>query len=308
MSTILFATDLSAADRDSFHLACTFAKAWNAKLLIVHADNSPGKGGPATVPPRLDPNHKLYELFPKDVDIDYDYVLQSGDPAKLIHEVEQARGVDLIVLGTHGRKGMERLFAGSVAEGIIRTAKCPVLTLGKHIDSHLSEKRPGPPRILVPTDFSPQSHAALAFASSIGQLLKASITILHVDESAVTSTARSTQENPKKTDPRNNLLEQLKRVQPTETGIDFGHAMLAGQASKLISEYANKRRYDYVVVGTHGRRGIGRALLGSVAEDVVRNAKCPVFCVKLNNRRPPKFNLEKARRLASPRKSPRPPR
>jgi nucleotide-binding universal stress UspA family protein len=299
MPTIVFATDLSAADRDSLQLACIFAKAWKAKLLILHADNSQKTSPQADLPPRLDPKHKLHELFPSDVDIDYDYVLQSGEPAKLIRDVEQARDVDLIVLGTHGRKGMERLFAGSVAEGIIRSAKCPVLTVRHHKRSRLFEYHAGSPRILVPTDFSPQSHAALAFASSIRPILKANITVLHVDESPVMSTARSPKENSKTMEQHANLLEQLKRVQSTDPGIGFDHVILRGRASELISQYANKQRFDFVVVGTHGRRGIRRALLGSVAEDVVRNADCPVICVKLNNKQTPKLGTKKRRRASS---------
>lgn len=296
MSTVLFATDLSSADRNSFRLACTFAKMWNAKLLIVHAGSAPDEDVGSDVPPRLNPSHKLYEFVPKEMDIDYEYILQSGDPAKLIHEVEQAKDVDLIVLGTHGRKGIERFFAGSVAEKIIRTAQCPVLTLGHHKAARLTEHQLSPMKILVPTDFSPQSHAALAFASLIGQTLKATLTILHVDESGVSSTNESAKAISKK---YNELLEQLKRVRPAEPEVEFGHVILNGIAAKLISAYANIRQYDYVVIGTHGRRGIGRALLGSVAEDVVRNANCPVICVKLNDKRPPIFPKQKAKRVFS---------
>ncbi len=281
MPQILYAADFSLHDEDTFREACKFAEAWKAKLLITHVDDTPLLALREELPKKVDPNQKLYDIFPEDLAIDYEYIPRAGDPAKVILDIERERDVDLIVLGTHGRKGIKRVFAGSVAEEVIRSAKCPVLTL-LQTDPRLKFRMPPvKAKILVPTDYSVHSYAALDFASSLARVLSAGITILTVDDSTSKQTAEQDSED---VEHQAKLWEHLQKFKPTEPHVDFGHKLLSGPAAKQIIDYAKQENYDYVVLGTHGRTGVGRVLLGSVAEQVVRNVDCPVITVKPSNK------------------------
>jgi universal stress protein A len=137
MKTILYATDFSAGARPAFDVACTLAGDKDSSLVILHVERSPlaTLGGTTAVPPL--PNEydleklweKLKDIQPARAGIAVEHRLEYGDPAKMILEVAQEIGADLIVMGTHGRTGLRRLLMGSVAERIVRTASCPVLTV-----------------------------------------------------------------------------------------------------------------------------------------------------------------------------------
>ena len=76
------------------------------------------------------------------------------------------------------------------------------------------------------------------------------------------------------------LMRRLSRVVPTDPKVPHEHRLLAGDAAKTIVALADAEKVDAIVIGTHGRRGLTRLLMGSVAEAVVRQAHCPVLAVK----------------------------
>ncbi|MCE9607899.1 MAG: universal stress protein [Planctomycetia bacterium] len=133
--------------------------------------------------------------------------------------------------------------------------------------------------ILVPIDFTPTSGAALEAAttlalSSVGKLL-----IFHVCERqglaenltyGLVYPDLSTVE----------LTKKLAAVVPSDKSVPYEHRLLSGSPAGRILDIAESEHVDLIVLGTHGRRGIDRVLMGSVAEAVVRRAKCPVLAVK----------------------------
>jgi nucleotide-binding universal stress UspA family protein len=302
MRTILFAADLSPASRTSFQLACGMASALKSKLLIVHAIE--------TSQDPLDPlsisylHADLEKFVPENIDLEYEHLIRPGDPATVIGNAAKSCQADLVVLGTHGRKGMERLIVGSVAEKVIRTAPCPVLTLREHTPGRLPAFKKRVRRILVPTDFSAQSYSAISFASSIAVPLHASVTILNVLETDDSPQRTPSQRKAAAGNETAMMLDQLKHVVPAHADFPIEHQVIRGNPSKCIAEFANEGGYDFVIVGTHGRSGIGRALIGSVAEQVVRNCDAPVICVKLTDIRSPTVTTGKTRK-SSP-SAPRP--
>ena len=203
----------------------------------------------------------------------------------------------MIVLGTHGRKGVKRLFAGSVAESVIRSASCPVMTLRQSQPSaethNLHRGSKNKPKILVPTDFSLHSYVALDFASTIAAAIGGAITILHVDDSTDDSTEKVREGISEWSEHRKLLWDQLNKIEPRVNGIEFAHKLLNSPASTHITEFANEHHYDYIVLGTHGRSGVGRALMGSVTEHVVRNVDCPVITVKPSDKLNPDLHKSK---------------
>ncbi len=132
---ILFPTDLSAASEFCLEQATSLARARGATLLICHVEEPPlayGGGelyyGLPSVQD-LDVAAALEAIVPKHPAVPYEHRLLSGDPATEIVRLAADEGVELIILGTHGRTGLKRLLMGSVAEAVVRRATCPVLTI-----------------------------------------------------------------------------------------------------------------------------------------------------------------------------------
>ncbi len=190
--------------------------------------------------------------------------------------------MDLIVLGTHGRRGLNRVFAGSVAEKIVRKANCAVMTSREFEGERPSHEMK---RILVPVDFSVYGHAAMDFANQIALSSGAVMTIVYVDDSDTSATQQFPHGRLEWSDQQKDLWDQLRQYKPLSDKIEFTHKLFKGDPSQEICSYANEHHYDLIVLGTHGRTGLRRALVGSVAEQVVRHANCPVISVKPTNKR-----------------------
>ncbi len=269
--TILFATDFSGRDLAAFKSVCRLALGWEAKLLVLHVQDPHFSDLPKAK--QKDPKVEFTNFIPTDLAIEFDHFLKIGDPGKEILRFIQEHSVDMIALGTHGRTGRNRVFSGSVAEAVMRSANCPVMTLRQAACKEVRSSEKGTLKILVPIDFSVYGYAALDFATKLCLETKGSITILYVD-----------QENTSPSEEQKNW-GQLRKFMPTNDRVDCSHKLLTGDPAKTINEFANTKGFDYVIIGTHGRSGIGRALLGSVAEQVVRHANCPVLTVKPDNKR-----------------------
>jgi universal stress protein A len=132
---ILFATDFSPASDAALHYATALARDSGAVLLLLHVEESPAPitAGEMMLPQPTYPNPELRRMLdavePDDPSVRYEHVLVQGSAAEEIVSVANDRGVDLIVMGTHGRTGLRRVLMGSVAEAVMRHADCPVLTL-----------------------------------------------------------------------------------------------------------------------------------------------------------------------------------
>jgi len=135
--------------------------------------------------------------------------------------------------------------------------------------------------ILVPIDFTPASGAALEAAAALVRASGGRLLIVHavehqgLSENLVYSLIQphlSTTE----------LIEQLRTVVPSDKSVSYEHRLLRGAPIHGILDIAESEHVDLIVIGTHGRHGMDRVLLGSVAEAIVRRAKCPVLAVKSN--------------------------
>jgi nucleotide-binding universal stress UspA family protein len=131
--TILFPTDFSTASDAALEHAATLAKSTGATLLIVHVEEPPlAYGGGELYYGIPEPDSErilkmLEDVKPKDASVPFKHRLTMGDPAGEIVRIAGDEGVEMIVLGTHGRTGVTRMLMGSVAEAVVRRAPCPVL-------------------------------------------------------------------------------------------------------------------------------------------------------------------------------------
>jgi nucleotide-binding universal stress UspA family protein len=132
---ILVPTDFSSLGRTALETATALAKERGAKLLIAHVEEPPLAYGGGELyygieePDRNELQRMLTEVVPTDPAVGYEHRLMMGSPAGAIVHLAEKEGVDMIVMPTHGRTGVLRLLMGSVAEEVVRKAKCPVLTV-----------------------------------------------------------------------------------------------------------------------------------------------------------------------------------
>lgn len=127
--------------------------------------------------------------------------------------------------------------------------------------------------ILFPTDFSPAGDAALEAATALARDTGALLLIAHTEEP--TPAHYGIQE----TD-MDWLQKMFYKVKPTDLNVCYKHRLMTGDPAKAILRLAKDENVDIIVMGSHGRSGLSRMLMGSVAEAVVRNAECPVLTYK----------------------------
>jgi universal stress protein A len=159
IKSILFATDFSAQSETAFPLAVALARDYGARLLIAHVRPVPtvaySEGNIAMIEPeggREDVRAHLKEFDPKDPRIAVEYLIAEGDPAIELLDMARKSACDFIVMGTHGRTGIMRLLAGSVAEQVMRHAPCPVLTVRTPVPESAPAPKSEPAVVKTPED------------------------------------------------------------------------------------------------------------------------------------------------------------
>jgi nucleotide-binding universal stress UspA family protein len=140
-------------------------------------------------------------------------------------------------------------------------------------------------KIVFPTDFSTCSDAGLEQATALARDMQAKLLIVHVEEPPAIYGDGEMYYGAIEPD-NSALLKMLHAVVPTDPGVPYEHRLLTGDPAKEIVRFADEARCDLIVMGTHGRTGFTRLLMGSVAEAVVRHAKCAVLTFKQPRAKP----------------------
>jgi len=185
--SILFATDFSAVSDAALPFVLGLARRYDAKVIVAHVVPFTPVEGLATVPPAVDLDLEEQEVKQEFEMCDeagrfegvrHKFIVERGYPPAIVPDLIAMEDVDLVVLGTHGRKGLSKLFVGSVAERIFRKAKCPVLTVGPG-STAISGSGWKPARILLATDFSVGSLHALPYAVTLAEDNGADLILFH---------------------------------------------------------------------------------------------------------------------------------
>ena len=209
---------------------------------------------------------------------DVDTAAVYGRPTHQILRYADRNGIDQIVMGSHGRDGAARLLLGSVAETVLRRAECPVTVVRESDEGVVTD----PGEVLVPFDGSTGSRHALTHA--LTKYPEATVTVLYViyppsDVTAAASPPESTASIDnwagELDDHVQEILETARAVARDEGGT-IETATAEGKTEQQIIEYVENHDIDHVVMGSTGRDGLKRLLLGSVAETVVRRAPVSV--------------------------------
>jgi nucleotide-binding universal stress UspA family protein len=134
--------------------------------------------------------------------------------------------------------------------------------------------------ILYPTDFSERAEYAFQLACALARDYGARLLIAHVQMPPVVMYGEMGALPPEPLETDEVLKERLLKIRPADEHIAYEHFFMVGEAADEIFRLAAEKQVDIIVMGTHGRRGLGRLLMGSVAEQVVRKAACPVVTIK----------------------------
>jgi nucleotide-binding universal stress UspA family protein len=224
---------------------------------------------------------QLAELCKRfDSDISVSPRLLEGKPAPVLAIAADELEADLVMVGSHGRTGLKRFLIGSVAERTVRFSDRTVMVVkGRH------RAREGYRRILVPTDFSAGARHALD-VSFMFAAPDAHIELLHCWRTPVYAGALEDTNlgmaslGPELEREVSAQGEMLLDAYRGRGGVSMGFKQVEAKATHGIQDRLESEPFDLVVVGNHGRSGLGRWIIGSVAEVTVRHAPCSVVVVK----------------------------
>lgn len=207
--------------------------------------------------------------------VEYATDVVQGSPAETIVDYATRYEYDLIAMATRARSGLSRYLLGSVTEKVIRLSSVPVLTLSAEDERLVFPYE----RILVATDGSRQATNAVDHAFRLAGTLDATVhTLSVVDDTGIGPDVRAVLTEDVAERLATEALEDA--VDDAPPGVDVVTAIEHGQPAARILEYAEANDVHAVVLGTTGRRGVDRVLLGSVAEKTARAAPVPVFTVR----------------------------
>jgi nucleotide-binding universal stress UspA family protein len=300
---ILCPTDFSDFSRRALDHAVAIAKWYESTITLLHVCTTapvvvytPGGGGvPSAVLTPEDREVLLASMkrFAEDeagASVPVEFGIAEGYTATEIVVKANAMSADLVVLGTHGRSGFERLVLGSVAEKVLRKTVCPVLTVPRGMADVLPVSPVIFKRILCAVDFSDCSMHALDYAMSLAQEADAHLTVIHVLElppdvpqevhETVLAGPRSLREYVAlaEEDRRARLKDAIPESVRAYCTVDT--VLATGKPYREILRVASEDMSDVIVIGIHGRGAADLLFFGSTAQHVVRQASCPVLTLR----------------------------
>ncbi len=284
LANALLLTDFSPSSELALPYAVAVARQYSGKVYVVHVI-SPEMY--EYVPPEFVPRvqmeiqnygqRRMRELLthPELEQVPHEGLVREGEIWDTLKELAEELHIDLIVVGTHGRRGLKKALTGAVAEEVLRLARSPVLTVGPQCRGIAPEHRPE--RILYATDFSADSVQAMAYAISLAEEFGASLVPAYVapqigeDPSTRTRFKEFFEERLQQL-----LAEQMWRAGPIDYRVKFG------VPADGILQAAVEENVDLIVMGVRGAGCLVRAAhrLGTTAERVVSEACCPVLTIR----------------------------
>jgi len=287
VKNILFLTDFSEPSETALPLAFATAREYGATVHALHVmvPQPSTYMSPDTTMAALDAQEEAAQAGMQRVEsqlagVNHDVKVVRGiDVWGPVEQAIESCHADLLVLGTHGRAGAQKMILGSVAEEVFRRSSVPVLTVGPRAREGMHGAARSH-RVLLANDFSPEARAAAPYAISLAQENQAHLVLLHVMD------GRSNRYAPGGAGMSIAVaMHELLELVPEDAELWCRPEPVVqyGQAPERILEEANGRRADLIVLGVRGAAGHLRAATHfrrSVAYQVVANARCPVLTVR----------------------------
>jgi nucleotide-binding universal stress UspA family protein len=299
LKNVLFATDFSEASEAAFPYAAAISRRYDSQLHVAHIvspasyiiPSQPGdpitldsihEAALADVRQRMETLASHLEPFPHHAHV------REGEVWESLSAIVRAHEIDLLVVGTHGRTGVEKLLLGSKAEEILRLAPCPVLTVGPKIagraklpiiegdGKELTPVEISVRQIVYATDFSRESLAAAPFATSLAQEFQAKLTLLHV--------IQKFDDIGRRPRPIDIALQRLEKLVPEEASLWCSPkpSVQLGPPAGCILKEALESKADLIVLGVksaEGQLGAATHLPWATAHKVIAQAHCPVLTI-----------------------------
>lgn len=281
MKEIMLATDFSERSDRALRRATLLARQFDAALTIIHVvdDDQPKR----IVDSERDTATELLRELQSTVrtvdELACEIRVVLADPFDGVVRSVEEKGPDLLVIGAHRRRALRDVFVGTTAERTIRSVACPVLMVN------------APPvgryrHVMLTSDLSEGAKATVNVCAALGLAQGGDASILYVYDAPA---ARLAMGHTLPTDGRESYLEELRK-EATRNLSDFVEASkwrslkrilrqgLHGTAEEIIRA-SDEEKVDLIMVGTHGRTGLAKFFLGSVAEAVLRKAECDVLAI-----------------------------
>ncbi|HUJ15861.1 MAG TPA: universal stress protein [Thermoanaerobaculia bacterium] len=273
---ILVPTDLSEVARVELDYALLFADTFGADLTLFYADPMHFEFDPITGAPvyvagvtaderaRLMRDVRAYaekSLRARP----YDVVVGAGDPVATITREARETRTDLIVMATHGQRGWRRTAMGSVTEGVVHEAPCPVLSVARTDRRH--GLTPGVTRVVCPVNFTDVARESLRTAASIAKMFACELVIAHVVETP-DGTAGADE------------TRVRSWVEPeVQSNCTYREIILRGGAAERILDYVEDIEADLLVIGAQRKLFRDSTVIGTTTERMIRFARVPVLSV-----------------------------
>ncbi|WNM59973.1 universal stress protein [Candidatus Nitrospira allomarina] len=291
---ILFPTDFSPSSTPAFRYAVEWAKVFEAQLTILHVHSlQPGLDIDAGVAQQfLDEQRKVAreeldslvaearQQVPR-----ASMELLAGLPSECICEVARGKKCDLIMMGTHGWTGFNRVLFGSVAERVIQRAPCPVLSIPHRESADISamhDLQILPRQIVLPLEFSDCSMDAYEYAVQIAKWFDVPLTLVHAIEPLSYSLDFTLTHPLQEKTNRDKVEKRLADLTAVliEQGLSAQYELLDKPTVDGILETSAIQQADLIIMGSHGRKGLTRMILGSTAYKLLEQSPYPVLTIK----------------------------
>lgn len=287
LKNILYLTDFSQPSEQALPYAIAMARKYGAKVHSLHvfipapyAGKTPGMAAAGLEAEEEIARTEMQRIESQLSGLQHQEIVESG--LSLRAAVDQAireYEIDLIVMGTHGRTGPERLLLGSVTEEVFRRSNVPVLTIGPSVrtGAHSAGRFH---RVLFATDFTPASVAAAPYAVSLAEETEARLILLHV-----VRMPEEPKEEARFETSVAELIHRLYEVVPEEAQLAIPPqiAIEYGNPGDMIIEAAKDRGADVIVMGVRsaaGHLGVATHVQRATAHEVVAHASCPVLTIR----------------------------
>ena len=292
---ILCAIDRSPSSLQAFGYALALARWQSARLNLLEVieealppgvNRAPTSDGvPNETRTTLERDLRRVLTARRASDVKVEISLRNGNVVQEILAQAKTSRPDLMVIGSHGRGGIQRLVLGSVAEKVLRLATCPVLTVRRGVRLVRRSRSPFA-TILCPTDFSAAANKAVAYAKRLAQEADAKLILMTAVEwpfgDEVTSGAVAELQKSIASNASDALTRLLPR--PASNGPRAQAIVAVGKASAAIVKVARARSVDLIVMGVSGRGALDVAILGSTTHHVIREGEWPVLTVRTGKR------------------------
>jgi nucleotide-binding universal stress UspA family protein len=274
---ILFLTDLTEASGAAMAYAVGLARHYNAQLYPAHACDPvilTETAAPDILQEVEDNSRERLTTLAKETGVACIPLFASGPVEAAVPHWITEHGIDLVVMGTHGRRGLQHFLMGSIAEVIFRNATCPVLTVGPHVTTRPYHEFKVE-SVLFPTDLGDHAQFATQYALSVAQESHADITFMHVisrEEASQNDRVALVEK----------AYQKLDKIVPAEAK-DWckpEFVVEVGDPTKELLSYAQTERPDLIVLGLPAGKKFNSHFRTGVTYTIVSSAPCPVLTVR----------------------------